>query len=155
MGQILRRAMIVGALAFAALPMAAWAGSPINADGGLALKGYDPVSYFGGAGPLKGDPTIVSTHEGVSYRFASRDNKAAFDKAPQRYVPQYGGFCAYPVSYGRKADIDPQAYAIHGGKLYVNYSLDVQKTFEKKPATYIRSADRNWPTVQRLDEATR
>lgn len=155
MRNILRREALLAALAFAALPSAAMAGSPVNADGGLALKGYDPVSYFGGAGPMKGDPTIVSTHEGVSYRFASRDNKSAFDKAPQRYLPQYGGFCAYAVSYGRKADIDPLAYAIHGGKLYVNYSLDVQKTFEKKPLAFIRLADKNWPTVQRLDEVTR
>jgi YHS domain-containing protein len=155
MGKILRLVTLLAALAVVALPMTARAGSPVNADGGLALKGYDPVSYFRGTGPQKGDPAIVSSHEGVSYRFASQGNKADFDKEPGRYLPQYGGFCAYAVSYGRKADIDPQAYAIHGGKLYVNYSLDVLETFEKRPLPFIRLADKNWPTVRRLDDVTR
>ena len=73
----------------------------INVDSkGVILKGYDAVAYFKQGKPLKGNPTIESTYQGVTYLFASAANKADFDKDPAKYVPRYGGFCAYGVANG-------------------------------------------------------
>ena len=73
----------------------------VNVDGkGVILKGYDAVAYFKQGKPLKGNPEIASTYQGVTYLFASAANKADFDKDPAKYVPQYGGFCALGVANG-------------------------------------------------------
>ena len=73
----------------------------VNVDGnGVILKGYDAVAYFKQGKPLKGNPEIASTYQGVTYLFASAANKADFDKDPAKYVPQYGGFCALAVANG-------------------------------------------------------
>jgi YHS domain-containing protein len=68
----------------------------VNVDSkGVILKGYDAVAYFTQGKPVKGNPAIKSTHDGATYLFASAEDKAAFDKNPAKYVPQYGGFCAF------------------------------------------------------------
>src|SRR5258707_10161594 len=79
----------------------------VNVDNkGVILKGYDAVAYFTEGKPVKGNPAIKSTHDGATYLFASSENKTAFDKNPAKYVPQYGGFCAYGVSVGVLSDIE-------------------------------------------------
>ncbi len=125
-------------------------GGEINVDkDGLALKGYDPVAYFAEAGKAtKGDAAITAQHAGATYRFATAENKAAFEKEPAKYVPQYGGYCAYGVSKGAKYDIEPTAFQVVDGKLYVNYDASVQKKFTKDPGTFIAKADKNWDSVK-------
>lgn len=132
-----------------------WAGQEANTVGGVGLHGFDPVAYFVSKSARKGDPGITSTHNGVTYEFASAQNKALFDGAPDKYAPQYGGFCAYAVSKGYKADIDPHAFSVVDGKLYVNYSHEVGREFNKKPRSYVKSADANWPDVKGQDKVIR
>ncbi|MEW6221082.1 MAG: YHS domain-containing (seleno)protein [Thermodesulfobacteriota bacterium] len=116
---------------------------------GLAIHGYDPVAYFLDAGPREGRPEIELRWQGARWRFATREHRQLFQDAPKRYAPQYGGYCAYAVAMGRTADIDPRAWKIAGGRLFLNYDLEVQKTWEAEQARFIAQADRNWPSVLR------
>jgi len=124
------------------------AASETNQKDGVALAGYDAVAYFSDAKPVKGDAAISYSLDGVTYRFASAANRDAFAEQPSRYLPQYGGWCAYGLSRGYKAPIDPAAFTVRDGKLYLNYSLEVQTEWRKDPAGYIVKADKNWPTVR-------
>lgn len=119
----------------------------INDLDGAAIKGYDPVAYFTQARPVPGSAQFTLRHKGATFRFASAANRDAFAAAPERYAPQYGGFCAYGTSRGYKADIDPAAYTIVDGKLYLNYSKSVQATWNQDRAGYIAKADGQWPQV--------
>jgi len=111
---------------------------------GVGIRGYDPVAYFDGT-PMAGSRSIEHTFEGTTYRFVNDANRDRFAKDPSRYVPQYGGFCAYAVSRGYTASIDPLAWTIVGGKLYLNYSKRVQKVWEADVPGNIARGDANWP----------
>lgn len=113
----------------------------------LALGGYDPVAYFTDGKPVKGDAKLTTVHQGAEYRFASAKNLAAFQAAPAKYAPQYGGYCAWAVSQGYTASADPNAWRIVDGKLYLNYNADIQKRWEKDIPGFIKSANSNWPKV--------
>jgi YHS domain-containing protein len=121
--------------------------APVNADGGLAIEGYDPVAYFTAGAPTKGDAAFEATHDGATWRFASAENRDAFVKEPTRYAPQYGGYCAWAVSQGYTAAIDPSAWTIVDGKLYLNYNAKIQKRWEGNQASFITKADSNWPNL--------
>ena len=116
---------------------------------GVVLKGYDPVAYFTLHQAVKGNPAIQTRYRGAIYHFVSAANKAAFDKNPSRYVPQYGGFCAYTMSKGKFADIDPAAFLIYKGKLYVCTSADYAKKFHSNIDENIRKADDYWVPLSR------
>ncbi|ELS05584.1 hypothetical protein Xen7305DRAFT_00053310 [Xenococcus sp. PCC 7305] len=88
---------------------------------GVALQGYDPISYFDGQ-PTSGNTNISSTYEGDIYYFSSAENKAKFEAEPARYIPQYGGFCAVAISEGKAFPIDPMTYKITDDKLYLFYN---------------------------------
>lgn len=138
------------ALALLAGPpaQAAWAAAPVNASWrGLAIKGHDPVAYFEEGKPAEGRPEHAFSWMGAAWRFASARNKEAFQADPGRYAPQYGGYCAWAVSQGYTADIDPAAWKVVNGKLYLNYSQDVQKNWAKDIPGHIAKADKNWPGV--------
>ncbi|MDR6830794.1 YHS domain-containing protein [Bosea sp. BE271] len=128
--------------------VAAIAADSINQVDGVALHGFDPVAYFVQKRPLKGDPEITYQHNGVTYEFYSASNLELFKKSPEKYIPQYGGFCAFAVAAGAKADIDPYAYAINDGKLYLNFSTDKRDSFQKKPTENVAKANGNWPKVE-------
>jgi YHS domain-containing protein len=121
----------------------------VNTSGGLAVKGYDVVAYVTAGKPVEGSEQFVHRVGGTTYRFASAANRDAFAQEPDRYLPQFGGFCAYAVSRGYTADIDPQAWRIVGGKLYLNYDRGVQKTWEQDLAGNIGKGDVNWPALSR------
>lgn len=112
-----------------------------------AVGGYDPVAYFNTGAPAKGSADIELVHEGVSWRFASEANRDLFKSDPQRYAPQFGGYCAYAVSQGYTAKGDPQAWSIVDGKLYLNYDRSVRKQWEKDATALIKKAEANWPAV--------
>lgn len=114
---------------------------------GVAIKGYDPVAYFVAGGPRKGKKEFSVTHAGAEWRFESAENKAAFEADPAKYVPAYGGFCAYGVAQGYLVKIEPDAWAIRDGKLYLNYDRGVQRKWNKKPDAYIQTANNKWPTL--------
>ena len=113
----------------------------------VALSGYDPVSYFVGGTPRKGDARFSMTFKGVDYRFASPENLARFRSNPQAFLPQYGGYCAWAVAGGYTAKGDPLAWKIVGGKLYLNYDQNVQKRWARDIPGNIAKGDQNWPQV--------
>ncbi|MDE0944464.1 MAG: YHS domain protein [Alphaproteobacteria bacterium] len=114
---------------------------------GRAIAGYDPVAYFTTGKPVEGDGEITATWKGAEWRFASAANRDLFVATPEKYAPQYGGYCAYAVAQNSTAKIDPTAWAIVNGKLYLNYSHDIQKTWVADQAAFILTADKNWPSV--------
>ena len=124
--------------------------APVNVTvKGVAIKGYDPVAYFTDRRTIKGMPEFKYVWKGAEWRFASSDHIEMFKKDPEKYAPRYGGYCAYAVSQGKTADIDPDAWAIYNGKLYLNLDKDVQKLWQKDIQEYIRRADINWPRMLR------
>ena len=122
----------------------------INVDSnGVILMGYDPVAYFTRHQAVKGNPAIQARFGGAIYYFASVADKVAFSKNPSRYVPQYGGFCAYHVTRGELKDCDPTAFLIYKGKLYVCATADTAKEFRSNIDENIRKADTNWVPLSR------
>jgi YHS domain-containing protein len=116
--------------------------SNVNVDGkGVILKGYDAVAYFKQGKPLKGNPAIESTYQGVTYLFASAADKADFDKDPAKYVPQYGGFCANGVLANTER---PNAFTVYKGKLYLCGNPDALKSFKTNIDGNIGKADTYW-----------
>jgi YHS domain-containing protein len=113
----------------------------------LAVSGYDPVAYFTDGRPVEGDARYAYDWQGATWRFANAENLERFKAEPARYAPQYGGYCAWAVSQGYTASVDPQAWKIVGDKLYLNYSLDVQRQWQGDIPGNIAMADANWPVV--------
>ena len=114
----------------------------------LALHGYDPVAYFTQGAPVRGSDSLVHVHEGAAYRFSSQAHLEAFAREPARYLPQYGGFCAYGVSVGKKFDGDPNLWKIEDGKLYLNLNEEIYETFLDDLDGNIRKADGQWPEIE-------
>lgn len=120
---------------------------PVFSDREGAIRGYDPVAYFERKGPVKGAKEFTYTWRGATWRFASAEHRDRFAREPERYAPRYGGYCAYAVAHGYTADIDPAAWTIVDGKLYLNYSLGVRERWNRDLPGHIRKADANWPGV--------
>ena len=115
---------------------------------GTAIKGYDPVAYFSEGKPMKGDARFAHEWQGAKWLFASAEHRDAFKAAPEKYTPQFGGYCAWAVSRNYTANSDPEkAWKIVNGKLYLNYSRDVQQTWEKDIPGNITKGDGNWPKI--------
>jgi len=146
MRSTLRMLLITAALAGPA------AAGTINDADGVAIKGYDPVAYFTDGRAVAGSLAFSARYEGATFLFASAEHRDAFVADPTRFAPQYGGFCAYGAAEGQKAVIDPEAFAIVGGKLYLNYSRSVQAKWAKNIPGYITKADRNWPSVSQTTD---
>jgi len=122
--------------------------SLVNVDkNGVGIKGHDPVAYFTDNRAVKGNAQFQSNFNGVTYYFASAENKAAFDAKPTKYEPQFGGFCAWAVSRGYTASIDPNAFQIVNGRLLLQYSLGVRKDFSADTEGNLKKADANWPSI--------
>jgi YHS domain-containing protein len=129
-----------------ALPSVAQAKELNNLDGnGLALQGYDPGGFFTDNRPVKGNQQFQSQYHGATYYFVSAEHKAAFDKEPAKYEPQFGGFCAYGASRGKTVPIKIEAWQIVNGRLLVQYDLDVKGKFNTDPQGNLSKADKNWP----------
>ncbi len=113
----------------------------------VGVSGYDVVSYFTDGRPVRGTTQFRQVHLGIEYRFASAEHLAAFRADPARYLPQYGGYCAWAVSQGYTASANPNNWRIVDSKLYLNYNDDVQRRWNGDVAGHIRNADANWPSV--------
>ncbi|PPD16253.1 MAG: YHS domain protein [Methylobacterium sp.] len=122
---------------------------------GLALRGFDPVGYFTENRAVKGLPNITAQHDGSIYEFANEANRATFLANPTKYVPQFGGFCAWAASQGYKADVDPHAFAINDGKLYVNFSDVFRDKFQADAKGNVAKGEANWPKVRLITEVLR
>ena len=139
-------ALALPAAALLARPALA-AKAPVFASDGIAINGFDPVAYFTEGAPVKGDAGITSEWNGTTLRFASSANKATFDADPDTYAPRYGGYCAYAVSKGATAPTDPDAWTVHEGRLYLNFSTDVRAIWRQDIEGNIGRANANWPGV--------
>lgn len=115
---------------------------------GLALQGYDPVSYFNEKSPKEGASKYSYRQDGRTYYFVSESNKQAFAKSPEQYEPAYGGWCAYAVGLdGSKVKVDPETYKIVDGKLLLFYNFFFVNTLDKwneDAAGWGRKAETNW-----------
>ena len=129
--------------------------SAYNQTNGVAIKGYDPVAYQTDNKALKGDAKFSATHNGVMFHFAGSANRDLFIATPEKYAPQYGGYCAFGVTKGYKADINPNAFAIIDGKLYLNYDTKVQTMWRKNTAGSITIANSRWRDVEKTTNVIR
>jgi hypothetical protein len=121
---------------------------PVNvARGGLAVHGYDVVAYFTDGAAVKGRPEFEHRWDNAVWRFASAAHRDEFARHPQRYAPQFGGYCAWAVSRGYTADIDPESWRVVDGRLYLNYSTRAQRMWEADIRGNIRKGEANWPGV--------
>lgn len=114
---------------------------------GLAIRGYDPVAYFTASAPVKGSSDHEYDWNGVTWRFSSAANKELFVSNPETYAPQYGGYCAKAMVEGNIVSTVPEAWDIVDGKLYLNYSLDVQRQWRGDVPGNITKADGFWPSI--------
>ncbi len=123
-----------------------------NLDDGIAIHGYDPVTYFTIGKAVKGKKEFGAVaYGGISYHFSSVENKELFRKNPAAYEPQYGGWCAYAMgSDGSKVDVDPETFKIIAGKLYLFYNRlfnNTLKTWNKNESSLKKNADANWQKI--------
>lgn len=130
---------------------AAHAVDPVNSTlfGDLAIHGYDPVAYFRDGRAVEGSKAFTLRWRGANWRFRSERHREAFREDPERYAPQFGGYCAWAVAHGYTADVDPEAWKIVDGRLYLNYSRDIQAKWDEDPSRYIRQGQTNWPRMLR------
>ena len=140
--------LLATTLATALMASPAWAIDPVNkTPDGSALKGYDPVAYFTEDKPVKGIAEFLYEWIGAKWYFSSAANRDLFIAAPEKYAPQYGGYCAYAVSKGHTADINPNVWKIVNGKLYLNNGYLAGKLWQRDIPGNIDKADKNWPRL--------
>jgi len=115
---------------------------------GEAIQGYDPVAYFKESKPVKGKREFSYQWKDATWLFSNAENLNAFKTDPEKFAPQFGGFCAYGMSQGHKAPTSPDAWTIVDNKLYLNYNADVKQLWLPKQKELIEVAAKNWPTVK-------
>lgn len=156
-----RRRLILAAGGLAAFGGAAYAGlrlwgggfeelaaAPVFAVDGVAIRGTDPVAYFTEGRPVAGDPAHAYEWRGAVWHFASAGNRDRFAADPERYAPQYGGFCAWAVAAkGKLYSTQPGNWSIVDGKLYLNFNDDIQARWETDVPGFISRADTRWPEI--------
>ena len=120
----------------------------------VAVQGYDVVGYFTDNKPVKGNGDHVVFRDGLTYLFANDEHKKMFEANPDKYLPQYGGWCALGTALGKKVASDPLAWKIVDGKLYLNLNENVQKIWQKDITGYVKKADTNWQQIQDKDPST-
>ncbi|MEO8047004.1 MAG: YHS domain-containing (seleno)protein [Nitrospirota bacterium] len=112
------------------------------------ISGYDPVAYFTEGKPERGSGYHVTVVDGVTYVFANAEHRKMFEANPQKYLPAYGGYCAYGVAVGKKFVADPEVWKIVQGKLYLNLDKGIQQKWGKDIPNYIKKADVNWIEIK-------
>jgi YHS domain-containing protein len=121
----------------------------VNTDAtGYVIRGYDPVAYFIKGQPIPGRSDLEVEYEGGKYLFSAVANRDEFEANPAKYVPQYGGFCAYGVAVGKKFDIDPSSWRIVDGKLYFNLNPVILEKWSADVKEYIHKSEKNWPQIR-------
>lgn len=123
----------------------------VNTDEGVAIKGYDPVAYFTDGKPTRGKEAFRFKWDDVTYQFATEENRETFKANSKRYVPQYGGYCAYAIAVNQIADIDPEEWAIVDDKLYLNANIIAQTLWDTDQTGNIESGDKHWQSYPKTD----
>ena len=145
------RMVLVATLAAFASSAPAGAGTAVNTGyfGGVAIEGYDPVAYFTDGRATKGSEEFAYDWLGATWHFANAEHRELFTKQPLQYAPQYGGHCALGTAFGETtANIDPEAWSIVDGKLYLQYSKGAREGWEQDRAKRIAAADQTLPEIQ-------
>ena len=119
----------------------------IYAPNGVAIGGYDPVSYFLDHQAAVGSSAYRTHWGGAEWHFVNADHKNMFDKSPESYAPQYGGYCSFGVGLGDKAHSSPKAWSIVDGKLYLNQTTAVNKIWRATRFLMVPAAEHNWPKL--------
>jgi hypothetical protein len=143
-------AIVLGLAGCAATPGEVSQKEPIaatNSENSVALKGYDPVAYFTTHTARQGDDRYSYNWHGVTWKFISEENREKFIGSESHYAPQYGGYCAFAISRGLIADIDPNSWAVIDDKLYLNNNPFAQQLWNQDRTGNIAAGDRNWPLV--------
>jgi YHS domain-containing protein len=115
---------------------------------GVAIKGYDPVAYFVDNAAVEGTKQFMYSWQGTEWHFKNQANLDAFKANPEKYAPQFGGFCAYGASQDHKSPTEPAAFTIVNDKLYLNYNLKVKALWIKDTKGNIEKAEGNWVTLK-------
>jgi hypothetical protein len=123
--------------------------SEVYKPAGIAINGYDPVAYFTDSMPVLGNEEFTFTWKDADWRFASRQHLDLFRSDPEKYSPQFGGYCAYGMFEGHKATTEPGTWTIVDGKLYLNYNMNVRDLWRGDIPGHIRIANENWPEVKK------
>ena len=114
---------------------------------GIAIRGYDTVAYFTDGKPEKGSDDFTMDYEGATWKFSSQEHLDLFKGDPDKYVPQYGGYCAYGVAVGNLVKIEPDLWTIVDDKLYLNYNKSLNNKWKKDVPGYIEKADAQFETL--------
>lgn len=122
---------------------------------GVAVGGYDPVAYVTRNAPVRGVKKYRVVHRGSTFLFASAANRDSFANDPERWAPQYAGYCAYGTANGYKAAVDPAAFTIWNGRLYLNYNAEVLAKWRSDIPGYVEKADAKWPEVAKTSKVYR
>jgi YHS domain-containing protein len=117
--------------------------------GNLALDGYDPVAYFTEGKPTLGKSQWEYKWADAIWRFSSNNHRKLFMDNPEKYSPQYGGYCAFAMNEGEKYDISPDSWEIHKGKLYLNYDPETHKLWTQDKESMIANADKYWIKIRK------
>lgn len=142
------KAFFTAAAAAVFLLVGAQAAQAVDGHSTVGVAGYDLVSYHTSPKPLRGNGHNVSTHDGVTYLFSSADNKATFDADPAKYVPAYGGYCAFGVSVGKKFVADPEVWRVVDDRLYLNLDAKIQDLWLEDVPGKIATADSLWEEIK-------
>ena len=134
--------------------MLAMAGE-FNETDGVAIKGFDLVAYMTEQAAVLGRAEFASVYKGSTFHFRNAGNRDAFIANPEKYAPQYGGYCAYGVSRGYKAATTPDAFSVIDGKLYLNYNAEVKTLWSKDVSGFIDKANAQWPEVKKTTKVSR
>lgn len=133
---------------FFVISTAGASGQHVNVDSeGYSMNRYDPVAYFVEGRPLRGDREYTAVHQDVKYAFVSESNRELFLSDPDKYVPQYGGYCAFGAVHGNKSEVDSEVWEIVDGKLYLLVSAGTKSIWEKKKKNYIEIANEAWTSI--------
>ena len=139
--------LVISSLSFAA-------DIDINANANdLAIHGYDAVSYFTDSKATKGNHKYTATYKSAIYQFSSEENRERFQENPEKFAPQFGGFCAMGVALNKKLDVDPMAWKIVNDKLYLNLNKAVQKKWLSDVPSHLETANRVWSGIQSVSIA--
>ena len=112
-----------------------------------AIRGYDTVAYFTEGRAVEGNDQFSTQYKEATWLFSSQENLDLFLSDPEKYAPQYGGYCAYAVSKNTTASIQPELFTIVDGKLYLNYNQSINDKWQANKETFIQQADKNWPNL--------
>lgn len=142
-----KAAVLLSAVAF--LGIASAADRDMNVDtNDVSIHGYDPVAYFTAGQPTHGSGRFTATYKNAIYQFSTEQNRDAFRANPSKYAPQFGGHCAMGVALNKKLDVDPTAWKILDGKLYLNLNKDVQTKWVQDIPGHLKTAESVWPTIK-------